>query len=150
MNRPLPDEYLEYTKRDAYLIYSLYNAFSRAGYLSLITVKQSMRYIHLHRRSPPHRDNIYDSPRCSRSESSEKAQSTALRGRAWGATARYIHLSPSSPVASPTRPSSSLVVWSTPFSTHALAQAGQTPCFHAVKLRIKHHTSTWVHRMPLA
>ena len=61
MNRPLPDEYLEYAARDAYLIYSVYDAFSRAGYLSLVTVEQSMRYINLHRRSPPHRDNIYGS-----------------------------------------------------------------------------------------
>ena len=68
---------MEYTARDAYLIYSLYDAFSRAGYLFLVTVEQIMRSIHLHRRSPPHRDNIYGSPRCSRSESSEKAQSTA-------------------------------------------------------------------------
>ena len=74
MNRLLPDEYLEYTARDAYLIYSLYSAFSRAGYLSLVTVEQTMRYIYLHRRSPPHRDNIYC---CSRSESSDKTQSTA-------------------------------------------------------------------------
>ena len=77
MNRPLPDEYLEYTARDAYLIHSLYDAFSRAGYLSLVTVEQSMRYINLHRRSPPHRGNIYGSPRCTRSESSEKSQSAA-------------------------------------------------------------------------
>ena len=61
MDRPLPDAYLEYAARDAYLIWSLYDAFSRAGYLSLVTVEQSMRYIHLHRRSPPHRDNIYAS-----------------------------------------------------------------------------------------
>ena len=68
MNRPLPDEFLEYTERDAYLIYSLYDAFSRAGYLPLVTVEHIMHYIHLHRRSLPHRDNIYGSLRCSRSE----------------------------------------------------------------------------------
>ena len=104
MNRPLPDAYLEYAARDAYLICSLYDAFSRAGYLSLVTIEQSMRYIHLHRRSPPHRDSIYGS------HPLEKTQSTAQRGRAWGGTARYLRLSLSPPVASPTSPSPSLVV----------------------------------------
>jgi len=61
MNRPLPDEYLEYASRDAYLIYSLYNYFSRVGYLDLVTVERSMRYVSLHRHSPPHRDGIYTS-----------------------------------------------------------------------------------------
>ena len=61
MNRPLPDEYLEYARRDAYLIYSLYDYFSRVGYLSLVTAEQSMRYISLHRYCPPYRDNIYTS-----------------------------------------------------------------------------------------
>ena len=59
MNRPLPDEHLEYAGQDAYLIYSLYDYFSRVGYLSLVAVEQSMRYISLHRHSPPDRDNIY-------------------------------------------------------------------------------------------
>ena len=61
MTRPLPDEYLDYAKQDAYLIYSLYDHFSRAGYLSLVTGEQSMRYISLHRHSPPGRDNLYGS-----------------------------------------------------------------------------------------
>ena len=61
MDRPLPDAWLEYAARDAYLIYSLYDAFSRAGYLALVTVEESMRYIHLHRRSTLHHDNIYSS-----------------------------------------------------------------------------------------
>jgi exonuclease 3'-5' domain-containing protein 1 len=59
MNRPLPDEYLHYASQDAYLIYSLYNYFARVGYLSLITVEQTMRYISLHRCSPPHREDVY-------------------------------------------------------------------------------------------
>ena len=56
MNRPLPDEYLDYARQDAYLIYSLYEHFSRAGYLSLVSGEQSMRYVSLHRDSPPRRD----------------------------------------------------------------------------------------------
>jgi exonuclease 3'-5' domain-containing protein 1 len=59
MNRPLPDEYLHYANQDPYLIYSLYNYFARVGYLSLITAEQSMRYISLHRRSLPHREDVY-------------------------------------------------------------------------------------------
>ena len=61
MTRPLPDEYLDYARQDAYLIYSLYDHFSRAGYLSLVTGDQSMRYVSLHRHSPPRRDNLYGS-----------------------------------------------------------------------------------------
>jgi len=61
MNRPLPDESLDYARQDAYLIYSLYDHFSRVGYLSLVTEEQSMRYVSLHQNSPPHRDDIYSS-----------------------------------------------------------------------------------------
>lgn len=61
MNRPLPDEYLDYARQDAHLIYSLYDHFSRAGYLYLVTGEQSLRYISLHRHSPPRRDDIYRS-----------------------------------------------------------------------------------------
>jgi hypothetical protein len=61
MNRPLPDDSLDYAKQDAYLIYSLYDHFSRAGYLSRVTEKQSMRYVSLHSHSPPRRGEIYGS-----------------------------------------------------------------------------------------
>ena len=61
MNRPLPDEYLDYASQDAYLIYSLYDYFSRVGYFDLVTAEQSMRYVSLYRHFPPHRDDIYAS-----------------------------------------------------------------------------------------
>ena len=57
MNRPLPDEYLDSARQDAYLISSLYEHFSRVGYLSLVSGEQSMRYVSLHRNSPPRRDD---------------------------------------------------------------------------------------------
>ena len=59
MNRPLPNEYLEYAIQDAYLIYSLYDYFSRVGYLDLVTAERSMRYVSLHQHSPPRHDDIY-------------------------------------------------------------------------------------------
>lgn len=61
MNRPLPEEHLDYAIQDPYLIYSLYNYFSRVGYLSLVTAEQTLRYVSLHRHAPPHRDDIYSS-----------------------------------------------------------------------------------------
>ena len=61
MTRPLPEGYLDYARQDAYLVYSLYDYFSRVGYLSLVTGEKSMRYVSLHRHSPPRRDNLYGS-----------------------------------------------------------------------------------------
>ena len=54
MNRPLPTSIWTMPTR----IYSLYDHFSRVGYLCLVTAEQSMRYVSLHRHSPRHREDV--------------------------------------------------------------------------------------------
>jgi hypothetical protein len=59
MERPLSTEYLNYAARDARLIHIVFDTFTTAGWIELLSLEESMRYVTFHKYSQPKREDQY-------------------------------------------------------------------------------------------